>query len=185
MYSCVLMYSYVECCFVFSLDFNNDNRFPSLMGSDVGIKDDWQLTPPRDHYTSKQIAAFSKTLHMLQKIHTRAPLLNCFGLHEWAMLYHRNSDQQMMTADPKVHPKSRNHEKKKLSKFQQLPLRLELEAVAELVESSTLRCTHFDAFRFFTPAAVPLNTISPPPTRERVSNNDQPGCVHVTMDLFK
>jgi hypothetical protein len=46
-----------------------------------------------------------------------------------------------------------------------------------------LRCTHYDAFRFFTPGARPLNRLAP--TLEARVENEQPGCVHVTMDLFK
>ena len=106
---------------------------------------------------------------MLRKVQSRPPLLNCFGLHEWAMLYSKLPEGQGG----------------KLSKFQQLPLRVSADTIASVIESKTLRCTHFDAFRFFTPDSAPLNSISPAPTREAVAQNDQPGCVHVTMDLFK
>src|SRR5262249_41378179 len=41
----------------------------------------------------------------------------------------------------------------------------------------------FDAFRFFTPAAAPLNRV--PLSRESTTDHDQPACVHVTMDLYK
>lgn len=110
---------------------------------------------------------------MLRKIQSRAPLLNCFGLHEWAMLYRPSSAA------------TRGDEKTTLSKFQDLPLRLSHEDIAAVLATNTLRCTHFDAFRFFTPDAVPLNKVTPPPCRSSVARNDQPGCVHVTMDLFK
>ena len=46
-----------------------------------------------------------------------------------------------------------------------------------------VRCTHYDAFRFFTPGARPLNKLAP--TLDGRVDNEQPGCVHVTMDLFK
>ena len=39
------------------------------------------------------------------------------------------------------------------------PLRLRREETDAVVESQPLRCTHFDAFRFFSPAASPLNRL--------------------------
>ena len=52
-----------------------------------------------------------------------------------------------------------------------------------MVESQPLRCTHYDAFRFFTPAAAPLNRY--PLARATTADHDQPGCVHANMDLYK
>ena len=46
-----------------------------------------------------------------------------------------------------------------------------------------LRCTHIDAYRFFTPAAVPLNAHEP--TRATQHEWEQPGCLHANMDLYK
>jgi hypothetical protein len=46
-----------------------------------------------------------------------------------------------------------------------------------------MSCTHFDAFRFFTDPARPLNTHQP--TREAQVRLDQPGCLHASMDLYK
>ena len=63
------------------------------------------------------------------------------------------------------------------------PLRLGAEGTDTVVRSMPVRCTHYDAFRFFTPGARPLNKIAP--TLEARGDNEQPGCVHVTMDLFK
>lgn len=54
-----------------------------------------------------------------------------------------------------------------------------------MVESIPLACTHFDAIRFFAPAAVPLNTVEPTPSRATQPELEQPGCVHATMDLFR
>lgn len=51
------------------------------------------------------------------------------------------------------------------------------------MDAATLRCSHFDAFRFFTRDAVPLNTVQP--TRAAQIDLEQPGCLHATMDLHK
>ena len=90
----------------------------------------------------------------------REPVFGCMGLHEWAMVYR----------DPAV-------------RHSAMPLRLSRQEIEHAVESLPLRCTHFDAFRFFTPAAVPLNRWQL--TRASTTVNDQPGCVHVNMDLYR
>jgi hypothetical protein len=51
------------------------------------------------------------------------------------------------------------------------------------VESHRVACTHFDAFRFFTPAARELNAVQP--TRSTQADIEQPGCLHANMDLYK
>ena len=87
--------------------------------------------------------------------------------HEWAMLYTTNEE----AAPPHRH--------------QALPLRLSQAQINEVVESMPIHCTHFDAFRFFTPEAAPLNTVLPTPTRASQPALEQPGCVHASMDLFR
>jgi len=108
------------------------------------------------------VAAISR---ILRGTMSRAPRLGCFGLHEWAMVYR---------ADETRHP---------------LPLRLGRDGTDAVVEASALRCTHLDAFRFFTPEAVPRNepvaTASGVPTREAQPDLEQPGCLHAGMDLYK
>jgi hypothetical protein len=46
-----------------------------------------------------------------------------------------------------------------------------------------LRCTHYDAFRFFTADAAPRNAHQ----LERADQlgSEQPGCLHAGMDLYK
>lgn len=88
--------------------------------------------------------------------------LSCFGLHEWAMVY-------------RLKPGQRRHES--------LPLRLGQEETNRVVENNTLVCTHVDAFRFFTPEAVPLNAGRP--TREDQPRRENPACLHAGMDLYK
>lgn len=92
----------------------------------------------------------------------RAPQYHCFGMHEWAMVYH-------------LQPSETRHPG--------LPLRFAPDEVARVVEEIGCRCTHFDAFRFFTPDAVPLNSLQP--TRETQVELEQPACLHANMDLYK
>jgi hypothetical protein len=90
---------------------------------------------------------------------SRPAHLDCFGLHEWAMVYRE--------------PQRRHA----------VPLRLGQAGTDAVVESHRIRCSHYDAFRFFTPAAAPRNTLRP--TREATVTLEQPGCLHATMDLYK
>src|SRR5699024_9883355 len=85
---------------------------------------------------------------------------NCFGLHEWAMVYRAQE-----------------------VRHSQVPLRLGQEGTDEVVRSHPLRCTHFDAFRFFTDEAAPRNERR----LDRASQMDleQPGCLHANMDTYK
>ncbi|MEV4050522.1 3-methyladenine DNA glycosylase [Amycolatopsis sp. NPDC049688] len=101
-------------------------------------------------------------LGLLSATASRAPRLSCFGLHEWAMVYREPAD-------------SVRHD--------QVPLRLGSAGTDAVVESLDIRCGHFDAFRFFTDAARPLNGLTP--SRETQIALEQPGCLHANMDLFK
>lgn len=90
----------------------------------------------------------------------RQPRFSCFGLHEWAMLYR--------SGEPR-------HET--------IPLRVSTSTIEQVVESHPLTCTHFDAFRFFSPEAAPRNGITL--TRLTSATHEQPGCLHASMDLYK
>jgi hypothetical protein len=92
----------------------------------------------------------------------KAPRFGCFGLHEWAMVY-RLSEEQRRHSD--------------------YPLRLSSKELALFVESQNLCCSHYDAYRFFTPQAKPLNVFQP--TLESRIQNEQAGCLHANMDLYK
>lgn len=100
-------------------------------------------------------------LTLLEGSRERKPAFGCFGMHEWAMVYKRDH----------------------LRHQRELPLRMEKEALAEFVESRPLVCTHFDAFRFFSDPAKPMNKQSL--SRENFTENEQPGCLHTNMDLYK
>ena len=94
-----------------------------------------------------------------EAILVREPSFHCFGLHEWAMVY-RTAEVRHAN-----------------------PLRLSAEDIAAVVEEQGLRCTHYDAYRFFTPAAAPRNRIEL--TRADTIRQDQGGCIHAAMDLYK
>jgi hypothetical protein len=70
-------------------------------------------------------------------------------------------------------------------KNQSLSLRVSKQQICTVIDAHPPRCTHFDALRFFTGPALPLNRILPTPTRILQMSSDQPGCLHVNMDLFK
>jgi hypothetical protein len=63
------------------------------------------------------------------------------------------------------------------------PLRLGAAGTDAVVEQHRIRCTHHDAFRFFTEPARPLNLLQP--ERGDQIALEQPGCLHATMDLYK
>jgi hypothetical protein len=99
---------------------------------------------------------------LLARTAGRPAHFGCFGMHEWAMVYRQN-------------PAEVRHDA--------WPLRLSPSATAQVVETTRVRCSHFDAFRFFTAPARPLNLLTP--TRETQHANEQPGCLHANMDLYK
>ncbi|MDL5156980.1 3-methyladenine DNA glycosylase [Actinomycetospora termitidis] len=109
--------------------------------------------------TSIRPATVAFVRGLLTATASRAPHLGCFGLHEWAMVYRADATRHAV------------------------PLRLGGAGTDAVVEQHRLRCTHFDAYRFFTDEAAPRNVETP--TRERQVELEQPGCLHATMDLYK
>lgn len=99
---------------------------------------------------------------MLAAMQTRPAFFGCHGLHEWAMVYRQTPDEVRHNA---------------------WPLRFPPDALARIVEGSTVTCSHFDAFRFFTAPARPLNRLQP--TRTDTAQLEQRGCLHANMDLYK
>ena len=92
----------------------------------------------------------------------RPPVFGCHGLHEWAMLYQQGIEEV---------------------RHQGWPLRFSLAEIREIVAANPPRCTHFDAFRHFAPAAQPLNRWSL--SRDDIPAMEQRGCLHANMDLYK
>ncbi len=99
---------------------------------------------------------------LLRATTERAPQFACYGLHEWAMVYRQSPEEIRHAA---------------------WPLRFSPEETARVVESQPIRCSHFDAFRFFTAAARPLNRLQP--ERAAMAGLEQRGCLHANMDLYK
>ena len=99
---------------------------------------------------------------LLGAMQTRPPFFGCHGLHEWAMVYRQTSDEV---------------------RHNQHPLRFASAELARVVESLPVCCSHFDAFRFFTSPARPLNKLQP--ERATTAQLEQRGCLHANMDLYK
>lgn len=135
----------------------SDEDFPDALGfrDDAGGR---SLDPTR--FPSKRILFLRWLIRLNDEILVRPPRFSCFGLHEWAMIYR--------TTEPR---------------HSSIPLRVSPEQISALVEHHPLGCTHFDAFRFFTPDAIPLNAT--PLTRATTLEIEQSGCLHANMDLYK
>lgn len=140
-----------------ALEYSDIEELPEL--SELKVKDDVAYLDPT-LFPEKRIRSTKWILEMLRNTQNARPSFGCFGMHEWAMVYKTDDIRHA-----------------------QVPMRMEAPKLAEFVESRPLVCTHFDAFRFFTPEAVPLNKNKL--SRETTSLNEQPGCIHANMDLYK
>ena len=127
--------------------------------SELSVEDGYAYLNP-DLFPQKRLSSIEWILKLLKQSAGRKPLFGCMGMHEWAMVYR---------ADEVRH--------------NQIPLRLSEEEIAEFVESRPLICTHFDAYRFFTEKAQPMNRHSL--SRDKFAEMEQPGCIHTNMDLYK
>ncbi len=124
--------------------------------------DEPAATMDAEAFMAKRGSAVDFAEMILSRTLARPGRLGCFGLHEWAMAYRSELN-------------GHRHE--------YLELRLGAEGTDGVVESSRISCTHFDAFRFYQPQAVPLNEFQP--TRETQRDLEQPGCLHANMDVYK
>ena len=116
------------------------------------------LSVSADHLAS-QVALVESIRRLLAATAARPATLGCFGLHEWAMVHRTDATRH------------------------DWPLRLGTTGTDTVVETHRITCSHFDAFRFFTDSARPLNTLSP--GRDDRPEFEQPGCLHAGMDLYK
>lgn len=113
-------------------------------------------------FAQKRASAVDFTRIILGNTAAKPAFFGCFGLHEWAMAY--KSVENNIRHD-------------------YLELRLGAEGTDAVVENHKIRCSHFDAFRFFMPQATPMNELQP--TREEQRNLEQPACLHANMDVYK
>ena len=123
-------------------------------GDGVTATVDWLDRQRRDR--------LSLVLRLLQGTAQREPVTGCFALHEWAMVYGLEQEEV---------------------RHSDFPMRVTAAQVRETVDAVGLRCTHIDAYRFFTDEATPLNPLAP--TRATQPDLEQPGCLHASMDLYK
>ncbi len=111
--------------------------------------------------TDHERARLGEVVHVLSATQRRAPNFGCYGVHEWAMVYGGRDVRHAEIA----------------------PLRLPQSEVDHFVESRPVACSHFDAFRFFSDDAKPMNRIQLEwSTRHEM---EQPGCIHANMDVYR
>ncbi len=112
------------------------------------------------------LAARSRTVDFVRSLVSatlsRPAQLGCSGMHEWAMVHG-------IAADDVRHAG--------------WPLRLGSAGTDAVVERHGIRCSHFDAYRFFTDSARPRNALRP--SRDSQVAMEQPGCLHAGMDVYK
>jgi hypothetical protein len=115
-----------------------------------------------EEYVEGQRPLVSALHRLLTATAARPAQLGCFGMHEWAMVYRLGAEEVRHAG---------------------WPLRLGSRGTDEVVESHRIACSHFDAYRFFTDDARPLNQLRP--GRQDRAEFEQPGCLHAGMDLYK
>ena len=120
------------------------------------------LDPSRMKETTRH--RLEMALRLCQNVSARPPAFGCFGMHEWAMVYQGDTESEVRHAE-------------------RLPLRLSQDATDAFVRSRPIQCSHFDAFRFFPPNAKDFNRSKP--SKEARLDNEQCGCLHTNMDLYK
>ena len=135
-------------------------RWPEYRGTEAGGGPVVTLDPGALPPHRREFVAWLRGL--LVAMQARPPFFGCFGLHEWAMVYRQTPAETRHNA---------------------WPLRFSAEETARVVESAAVTCSHFDAFRFFTPPARPLNRLQP--ERATTTALEQRGCLHANMDLYK
>ncbi len=139
------------------------------MGQILDVPDGWNAAafgcevllehPPMQ---KRDLAQARWIADLFQRIQGRPARFGCHGLHESAMVYRQSAEEVRHN----LHP-----------------LRLSPGELADFVESQPLTCTHYDAFRFFTPEARPRNASQL--TLDSRLEMEQGGCLHVNMDLYK
>ena len=167
---------------------NNENFNINTTNSNIGM---FKYNDIKQKYATPYLWYY----HVLSNTFTNPnPITHCFGLHEWAMLYHPLTSK----LPPPPSAKYQKH----------LPRRVSQQIINDTVERKGVSCTHYDAIRFFAKDALPLLLSQPntTPNQSSIKNNDedqnvddnalpvsrldqvnleQPACVHANMDLLK
>lgn len=130
-------------------------KSPTYVASEGAIRRD------TDALTDADRKLLELAWHVLSTTRERPANFGCYGMHEWAMVYGGHDVRHAEIAG----------------------LRLPQSQVDAFVESRPIACSHFDAFRFFAPAAQPLNRISLAWSSRH--DAEQPGCIHANMDLYR
>ena len=120
------------------------------------------LTLDTDAVRARRAESIDWIRRLLTATAGRPAQFGCFGMHEWAMVYRQSQDEVRHNA---------------------WPLRLSPADTVAVVDERGVRCSHFDAYRFFTAPARPLNLLTP--TRQTQHALEQPGCLHANMDVYK
>jgi hypothetical protein len=131
-------------------------RWPQYREMEGGVAVDLSALPIR----RREFVGWLRA--MLAATADRPAFFGCYGLHEWAMVYRQTQEETRHNA---------------------WPLRFGPAELAHIVEGSAICCSHFDAFRFFTGPARPLNRLQP--ARATTAELEQRGCLHANMDLYK
>ena len=119
------------------------------------------ISRPPHGLSAKKRGVLTGVLDLLRATRDRPAHFGCHGMHEWAMVYGGHALRHVGVA----------------------PLRLPQAEIDAFVTSRPVACSHFDAFRFFAPAAKPLNRL--PLAWETRHDAEQPGCIHANMDLYR
>lgn len=115
-----------------------------------------------DAFMERRGAAVDFVRALLASTLERPATFSCFGLHEWAMVYGLPEGAV---------------------RHEDWPLRLGSAGTDAVVEAHQISCSHYDAYRFFTPPAEPLNQLKP--ARDTMPAFEQSGCLHAGMDIYK
>ncbi|MEY4939381.1 MAG: hypothetical protein RIQ93_1116 [Verrucomicrobiota bacterium] len=131
-------------------------RWPEYRATTEGVTIDLTKFP------EKRRVFLAWLRRLLEAMTVRPAFFGCYGWHEWAMVYRQTPDEIRHNA---------------------YPLRFAPDELAAIVQSNSICCSHFDAFRFFTAPARPLNRLQP--NRADAGELEQRGCLHANMDLYK
>ncbi len=148
-------------CVGTALEIGDSETFPARFGRKGYRSEDGLCFLDPKLISEKERGRLEWIHGLLVATRAHVPVFACHGLHEWAMVYRAEEIRHAGLA----------------------PLRLSQREIDSLVESRSIVCTHHDAFRFFAKDARPLNKIQPSLDTRHL--NEQPGCVHANMDLYK